>query len=89
MAPAVLFAVAAIVIEWLGSVMVLTGLYRYAGALLLAAFTLASTFIANRFWEVNTADHFMLKNAFFEHLGLVGGFVFMAWFDLRQRHGLD
>jgi uncharacterized membrane protein YphA (DoxX/SURF4 family) len=61
---------------------------KSTGALALAAFTLVSTFIANRFWDVTTADHFMLKNAFFEHLGLVGGFVLVAWLDLRERHGL-
>jgi hypothetical protein len=29
----------------------------------------------------------MIENAFFEHLGLVGGFVLVAWLDLRQRRG--
>ncbi len=85
-APPVAAAAATIVLELLGSTLVITGLCRYAGALALAAFTLASTFIANRFWEVHSADRFMMENAFFEHLGLVGGFLLVAWLDLRERH---
>jgi uncharacterized membrane protein YphA (DoxX/SURF4 family) len=30
---------------------------------------------------------FMIENGFFEHLGLVGGFLLVAWLDLRQRRG--
>jgi hypothetical protein len=26
-----------------------------------------------------------VANAFFEHLGLVGGFLLVAWHDLRER----
>jgi hypothetical protein len=29
----------------------------------------------------------MAADAFFEHLGLVGGFVLVAWHDLRSRLG--
>ena len=30
----------------------------------------------------------MAANSFFEHLGLVGGFVLVAWLDLKERtHG--
>jgi hypothetical protein len=28
----------------------------------------------------------MVANAFFEHWGLVGGFLLVAWHDLRERH---
>ena len=36
-----------------------------------------------RFWAVGAPDRFMLENAFFEHLGLAGGFLLVAWVDLR------
>ena len=26
----------------------------------------------------------MTANAFFEHLGLIGGFLLVAWFDVRE-----
>ena len=50
-----------------------------------AAFTLIATFVANRFWEIPLPERFMVENAFFEHLGLVGGFLLVAWYDLRER----
>ncbi|MDH6170826.1 hypothetical protein M2282_006006 [Variovorax boronicumulans] len=33
-------------------------------------------------------ERFMAANSFFEHLGLVGGFLLVAWHDLKERaHG--
>ncbi len=65
--------------------MILSGLGRWLGALALAAFTLAATFMANRFWSAPSEAQFMMANAFFEHLGLVGGFLLVAWDDLNGR----
>jgi XapX domain-containing protein len=79
-----LVAAATIVTELGGSFLVLSGLYRWIGALGLSGFTLIATFVANRFWEVAPADRFMVENAFFEHLGLVGGFLLVAILDLQQ-----
>ena len=73
-----------IVVELGGSVLVLSGLYRWAGAPVLAGFTLFSTFVANRFWEMPEPARFMAANAFFEHIGLVGAFVLVAWQDLSS-----
>ena len=83
-APAI--AVATIITELVGSGLTLTGFYRWMGALWLAVFTLIATFVANRFWEIPLPDRFMVENSFFEHLGLVGGFLLVAWYDLRQRY---
>jgi uncharacterized membrane protein YphA (DoxX/SURF4 family) len=83
--PAII-AAATIITELGGSAMVLTGFYRCIGALWLVAFTLIVTFVANRFWEISLPDRFMIENAFFEHLGLVGGFLLVAWYDLRERY---
>lgn len=77
---------ATILTELAGSALVLTGVYRWLGALCLAGFTLIATFVANRFWEIPLPDRFMVENAFFEHLGLVGGFVLVACYDIRQRY---
>ena len=78
---------ATIVTELAGSALILTGVYRWLGALWLAGFTLVATFVANRFWEMQLPERFMVENSFFEHLGLVGGFLLVAWLDLRQRRG--
>jgi uncharacterized membrane protein YphA (DoxX/SURF4 family) len=84
-APA-LAAAATIVTELFGSALVLSGRLRWLGALWLAAFTLVATFVANRFWELPPGqERFMTANAFFEHLGLIGGFLLVAWLDARER----
>ncbi|WP_457585265.1 DoxX family protein [Ensifer canadensis] len=85
--PAALFAVAVIVFELLASTMILAGVLRWLAALGLAAFTLAATFIALRFWELAPGqERFMTTNAFFEHLGLAGAFLLVAWYDLDRRN---
>lgn len=85
LAPAAPLAAAVIVLELGASLMIVSGFYRWLGALALAAFTLMATFLANRFWAAPPAEQFMLANAFFEHIGLVGGFVLVAWEDLNRR----
>ena len=77
-------ATATIVTELVASLLILFGYYRWIGALWLAAFTLVATFVANRFWEIPLPDRFGVENAFFEHLGLVGGFLLVAHLDLRE-----
>ena len=83
--PAKPLAFATIVLELGASLMILTGRLRWLGALALAAFTLAANVIANRYWSAPAADRFMLENGFFEHLGLVGGFLLVAWVDHNER----
>lgn len=84
-APAAPLAVLTIAVEIGASLLILSGIYRWAGALVLAGFTLFATFVANRFWEMAPPERFMAANSFFEHIGLIGGFVLVAWHDLRQR----
>jgi uncharacterized membrane protein YphA (DoxX/SURF4 family) len=81
--PAVPLVIATIITEIAASALILAGYYRWFGALWLAGFTLMATFIANRFWELPMPDRLMVENSFFEHLGLVGGFILVAWYDLR------
>lgn len=76
--------IATIITELVGSLLVLSGYYRWIGALWLGGFTVLATFVANRFWEIPSPDRFMVENAFFEHLGLVGGFLLVAYLDLRE-----
>ncbi|HSI60058.1 MAG TPA: DoxX family protein [Ideonella sp.] len=85
LSPAAPLAAATIALELGASLLILTGFYRWLGALGLAVFTLLATFVANRFWEVAPPERFMVANGFFEHLGLVGGFLLVAWLDLRER----
>ncbi|MCP2157644.1 UNVERIFIED_ORG: putative membrane protein YphA (DoxX/SURF4 family) [Rhizobium sp. SLBN-170] len=85
---AALFAVVVIVFELTASAMVVSGFLRWAGALALAGFTLLATFIALRFWEMAPGmDRMMATNAFFEHVGLAGAFIFVAAADLAKGAG--
>ncbi|MFB9949126.1 DoxX family protein [Rhizobium puerariae] len=78
--PAPLFAVGVIVFELSMSALILSGILRRWAALALALFTLAATFLALRFWELPAGmERSMAMNGFFEHLGLVGAFVLVAW----------
>lgn len=78
-------AAATIALELVASALVVAGWQRFWGALALAGFTLAATFIANRFWELPAGqERFMMANGFFEHLGLVGAFLLVALWS-RQR----
>lgn len=85
LAPAAPLAVAVIVLELGAAALILTGFYRWLGALALGGFTLLATFVALRFWEMPQPERFMAANSFFEHLGLVGGFLLVAWHDLKER----
>ena len=85
LSPASLLAGLVIALELGASIMILSGKLRWLGALALAAFTLMATFVALRFWELPVGqERFMAANSFFEHLGLIGGFLLVAWLDLQN-----
>ena len=85
--PPALFAVMVIALELVAPTMILTGILRWVGALALAGFTLLSTLIALRFWQKPLrTDRRAAANAFFEHLGLVGGFLLVTWLDLTGNY---
>jgi uncharacterized membrane protein YphA (DoxX/SURF4 family) len=81
--PAGPLAIAVIVLEIGASLLVLSGFFRWAGALILGGFTLFATLLANRFWDAPLPKRYVTENSFFEHLGLVGGFVLVAAYDLH------
>jgi len=81
--PAAPLAVAVIVLEIVASLLVLSGFFRWAGALMLGVFTLFATLLANRFWDAPLPKRHETENSFFEHLGLIGGFLLVAAYDLQ------
>jgi len=85
--PAAPFAAATIALELGASALVISGRARWLGALALATFTVAATLLANRYWLASGGERFALMNAFYEHVGLAGGFLFVALQDLgAKRH---
>jgi uncharacterized membrane protein YphA (DoxX/SURF4 family) len=85
LSPAAPLAIVTIALELGASLLILAGVYRWLGALALAGFTLMATLLANRFWEMAPPERFMAMNGFFEHIGLCGGFLLVAWCDLNER----
>lgn len=87
------FALAVIALELGASALILSGRLRWLGALGLAGFTAMAAVLANRFWTMAPPESTMAANAFFEHLGLAGAFVLVAWYDLHHGasngHSLD
>lgn len=81
--PPAVMAVLVIATELGGSALVLTGRLRWLGAFALAGFTFLATLMAYRFWEAAPAGRIPVMNGFFEHLGLIGGLLLVAWHDLR------
>jgi len=87
--PTLFFAVVVIIFELAMSAAILSGFVRWAAALALAAFTILATLLALRFWELPPGmERTMAMNGFFEHLGLAGAFVLVAWHDLRTKKRL-
>ena len=74
-----LFALLTIAVELVGPALVLSGRMVWLGAGMLGVFTALAAIAANAFWAMpQGAERFAATNAFFEHLGLVGGFVLVA-----------
>ncbi|MGU3362966.1 DoxX family protein [Methylobacterium sp. M6A4_1b] len=82
--PAGPVAAALIAFELACSAMVIGGFARWLGAGLLAGFTLLATGLALKFWTFPTPARSAAENAFFEHIGLAGAFLIVAWYDLRR-----
>jgi len=78
--PPALFAAATIAVQLGGSALILFAHGRAAalGALGLAGFTFAATFVGHPFWREAGMERFADLNSFLEHFGLVGGFVLVA-----------
>jgi len=86
MTPPALWAALTIGIELVGSILVLSGRFVWLGAGMLGVFTLLAAITANAFWAMPAGQQrFMATNAFFEHVGLVGGFVLVALVARRER----
>ena len=76
--PAWLWAVLAIVLEIGGSLLVVTGRLVWLGAGGLGVLTAVAMLVANDFWSMTGPDRFVALNTFFEHLGLIAGFVLVS-----------
>lgn len=83
--PPALFAAATLAVELVGSALLLAGRWVWFAAGMLGVFTMLAAIIANPFWTMQGQERFMATNAFFEHLGLIGGFVLTAVIAAHDR----
>lgn len=84
--PAAVWAALTIAVELVGPMLILSGRFVWLGAGMLGVFTLLAAIMANAFWAMPAGQaRFMATNAFFEHLGLIGGFVLVALLDRAPR----
>ena len=82
--PAWLWAAAAIVVELVGSALVIVGHWVWLGAGGLGVLTAVAMLAANDFWTKTGHDQFLAANAFFEHLGLIAGLVLVSVVSVRK-----
>ena len=76
--PGWLWATIVIVVELLGSLLVVLNRLIWLGAGALGVLTFVAMFTANAFWTMGGHERFMATNAFFEHLGLIAGLVIVS-----------
>ncbi len=84
MSPPAFWAALTIAIELVGPILILSGRFVWLGAGMLGVFTVLAAFTANAFWTMEGQARFAATNAFFEHIGLVGGCVLAA---MVAQHG--
>lgn len=79
MTPPAFWAGMTIAVELIGPLLILSGRLIWLGVGMLGVFTLLAAIMANAFWTMPAgAERFAATNAFFEHIGLIGGFVLAA-----------
>jgi uncharacterized membrane protein YphA (DoxX/SURF4 family) len=86
--PGWVWAVAAITVELVGSLLVITGRLAWLGAGALGVLTAVAIFAASPFWTMQGQERFIATNTFFEHLGLIAGFVLAAILAEREERRL-
>jgi len=82
--PGWLWAGLTIAVELIGPVLIISGRLVWLGAGMLGVFTGLAALLANNFWALSGQARFAATNAFFEHIGLIAGFVLAA---LIAEHG--
>lgn len=86
MSPPAFWAALTIGVELVGPILILTGRFIWLGAGMLGVFTLLAAVTANAFWAMPAGqERFMATNAFFEHIGLIGGFMLVALMAKQKR----
>lgn len=73
-------AAIAIVVEIVGPLLLLLGLFTRPAALVLAVFTAAATFFFHAYWAVPAESQMVQQLMFFKNVGVIGGLLALAAF---------
>jgi uncharacterized membrane protein YphA (DoxX/SURF4 family) len=65
-------------VELIGPILIISGRWVWLGAGMLGVFTGLAAIVAFPFWTMTGAARFMATATFFEHIGLIAGFVMAA-----------
>jgi len=87
--PGWLWAGLVLTVELLGSLLVIWGRQVWLAAGALGVLTFVASLAANDFWTMRGHARFIAINAFFEHIGLIGGFVMAAILAAHARRDRD
>ena len=88
--PAVLFALATIAVQLLGSMAIVTcSRWAWLGAGALAGFTLSTIPLAHRFWDMTGMEAFLEKALVQDHISVIGGLAVAAILAHQRRQQLS
>jgi len=73
-------AAIAILVEVVGPILLIVGLFTRPAALVLAVFTLVATVFFHAYWSMPAEQQFMQSLMFFKNIGVVGGLLAIAAF---------
>ncbi|MGV6875659.1 DoxX family protein [Pseudochelatococcus sp. B33] len=82
--PAVFFNAATIVVQLIGSALIILNIYAWVGALALAAFTAATIPIAHTFWSMEEPMRTLEFYVVMEHISIIGALLVVAWATSRK-----
>jgi uncharacterized membrane protein YphA (DoxX/SURF4 family) len=79
-----LIAVTTVVVQLVGSLLVVTDRHLWLGAGVLAVFTALATLVAHAFWTLQGAARYEQMNTFLEHVALIAAFATAAIASRRR-----
>ena len=75
-------------VEFVGGILIVTGLRTREASLLMVLFVIVATGISHRYWEFADAARRLQESQFFKNLSIIGGFV-LLFATGSGRFGLD
>jgi len=82
------WAVVGATVEFVGGILIVTGLRTREASLLMVLFVIVATGISHRYWEFADAARRLQESQFFKNLSIIGGFVLLCATG-SGRFGLD